>query len=154
MRKIFYSSRSNNSKMLNTRNFMRTQTPQKLDATLVPSLMILSILYTADAENNRCTWSLPPLQHKRNTDLGLYTSLFQSGWRPTDSSSIDQNMSFYGAPPSDVAVYLTTAPSRLIDDTEVRETDTMATLESNLISAACMTMMIHVGQPALSTASD
>jgi len=41
------------------------------------------------------------------------TSLFQSGWRPTDSSSIDPSLSFYGAPPSGVAVYLTTAPSRL-----------------------------------------
>ena len=60
------------------------------------------------------------------------TSLFQSGWRPTDSSSIDQSMSFYGAPPSDVAVYLTTAPSRLIDDTEVRKADTTVTMASTL----------------------
>src|SRR6218665_322055 len=39
------------------------------------------------------------------------TSLFQSGWRPTDSSSIDPSLSFYGAPPSGVAVYFTTAPT-------------------------------------------
>src|SRR6218665_3919873 len=42
------------------------------------------------------------------------TSLFQSGWRPTDSSSIDPSLSFCGAPPSGVAVYLTTAHSRLM----------------------------------------
>jgi len=54
MRKVFYSSRSSPSKMLHTRNFMRTQTRKTLDATLDSSVMILSILYrpTADAENN------------------------------------------------------------------------------------------------------
>jgi len=35
------------------------------------------------------------------------TSSFQSGWRPTDSISIHPSLSFYGASPSGVAVYLT-----------------------------------------------
>ena len=58
-------------------------------------------------------------------------SLFQSGWRPTDSSSIDPSLSFYGAPPSGVAVYFA------LDDTEFREADATAALESTL-TAACL----------------
>ena len=74
--------------MLHTRGFMRTQTPKKLDATLVPSLIILSILYTAEAENNRCTRPPPPLLHKQNTDLGLLLYFRVDGVEPTQAQSI------------------------------------------------------------------
>ena len=53
-----------------------------------PSLMILSILYTADAENNRCTWPPPPLLLKRNTALGLILYFRVDGVQPTEAQSI------------------------------------------------------------------
>jgi len=74
--------------MLHTRNCMRTQTPKKLDSTLVTPLMILSILYTTDAENNGCTWILKPLLHKRNTALGLLLYFKVDGVQPTQTQSI------------------------------------------------------------------
>ena len=76
--------------MLHARNFMRTHTPKKLEATLVPSLMILSVLYTADAENNRCrpTWPPPQLLHKRNTALDLILYFRVDGVQPTQAQSI------------------------------------------------------------------
>ena len=62
------------------------------------------------------------------------TSLFQSGWLQTDSSSIDPSLSFYGAPPSGAAVQFDYSTFAL-DDTEVREADTTAALESTLTAA-------------------
>jgi len=86
MRKIFYSSRV----LIKccTQEILCAQTPKKLDATLVPPLMILSILYTADADNNRCTWPPPPLLHKRNTALGLLLYFRVDGVQPTQAQSI------------------------------------------------------------------
>src|SRR6218665_1533963 len=81
-----------------------------------------------------------------------FTSLFQSGWLPTDSSSIHPSLSFYGSPPQRRRLldYITFA----LGDTEVRPADTTATLESTL-TAVIMTMTVHVSQPLfLSTASD
>ena len=53
---------------------------------------ILFVLYTADAENNRCTWTTPLLLHKRYTALLLHFRV--NGVQPTQAQSL-QILSFY-----------------------------------------------------------
>ena len=86
---------------------------QKSRANIGP---IHFVLYSADAENNGCrpTWPPPPpLLHKRYTALFLHFRV--DGVQATQAQSIPLSMSFYGAPPSGVTVYLTTVtPSHLV----------------------------------------
>src|SRR6218665_3616629 len=70
---------------------------------------------TADGENNGCTWPppLPPLLHKRYAALFLHLRV--DGVQPTQAQSIQLSLSFYGASPSGVVVYLTAVtPSHLV----------------------------------------
>src|SRR6218665_2008171 len=66
---------------------------------------IAFVLLSADADNTRFAWPSPPL-HASQT-IHSFTSSFQSGWRPTDSSSIHPSLNVHGAPPSGVAIYIT-----------------------------------------------
>src|SRR6218665_3633608 len=72
-----------------------------------------------------------------------FTSLFQSAWLPTDSSSIHPSLRFYGSPlpRRRLLDYITFA----LGDTEVRPADTTATFGVHFDS--CMTMTVHVSQP-------
>jgi len=49
-------------------------------------ILFVGLLYTADAENNRCAWPPPPLLHKRYTALLLYFRV--DGFQPTQAQSI------------------------------------------------------------------
>src|SRR6218665_1888900 len=123
MRKIFYSSRV--QVKCCTKEILCAHRLLKIRGNIGP---ILFVLYTADAENNRCAWPPPPLLHKQY--MHSFTSLFQSGWLPTDSSSIHPSLSFYGSthPRRRLLDYITFA----LGVTDVRPADTTATLGSTL----------------------
>src|SRR6218665_1101943 len=105
MRKIFYSSRV--LVKCCTQEILCAHRLLKITGNIGP---IHFVLYTADAENNRCAWPPQTLLHKR-----YFTFSFQSGWRPSVSSSIHPSLSFDDALPSSVAVYSTTVtPSHLV----------------------------------------
>src|SRR6218665_1652529 len=57
---------------------------------------ILFVLYTADAENNRCTIvGYMAFSTTATQTIHSFTSSFQSEWRPTGSSSTHPILSFY-----------------------------------------------------------
>src|SRR6218665_737058 len=72
------------------------------------------------------------------------TSLFQSGWLPTDSSSIHPSLSFYGESPPRRRLldYITFA----LGDTELGPADTTAILGDSVHFDSCMTLTAHVSQ--------
>jgi len=69
-----------------------------------------------------------------------FASSFQSGWRPTDSSSIHTSLNFHDAPAS--GRHLLDCSIFALGDTEVRPADTTATFGVHCDS--CMTMTVHV----------
>jgi len=76
---------------------------------------ILFVLYTVDAENNRGTWPILLLLYTNDIHVHVgYTALLLrfrvNGVQPTQAQPIQVGVSI-GAPPSGVAVYLTTVPS-------------------------------------------
>jgi len=68
--------------------------------------MILSTLYTTDAENNRCTWTPPPLLHKRNTALGLLLYFRVDGVQPIQAQSFQVWVSMVHHPPASPSTWL------------------------------------------------
>src|SRR6218665_877196 len=76
---------SSPSKMLHTRNFMCTQTPKKLDATLVPSLMILSMLHGVSIKSKaNCLYHIYRLPDRIILKLSRYFPYFIPPTHPTN----------------------------------------------------------------------
>jgi len=101
MRKFFYTSRI--LVKYCTKEILCAHRLLKIRGNIGP---ILFVLYTADAENNRLHGLRTPLLlHKRCTALLLHFRV--NGVQPTQTQSIQVWVSI-GAPPSGVAVYLTT----------------------------------------------
>ena len=135
MRNIFYSSRV--IVKCCTKEILCAHRRLKIRANIGP---ILIVLYTADAENNRCAGPPPPLLHKRYIALLLYFRV--DGFQPTQAQSIQVwVLSFYGSPPPRrrLLPYIIFA----LGDTEVRPADTNATLESTL-TAVCLWRLMWV----------
>src|SRR6218665_2852857 len=109
MRKIFYSSRV--VVKCCTKEILCAHRLLKIRGNIGPILFV-GLLYTADAENRPNKMCMASSTTATQT-IHSFTSLFQSGWLPTDSSSTHPSVSFYGSPTRAprVAVYLTTLPS-------------------------------------------
>jgi len=96
------------------------------------------------------------LHHCHTNETQIKAYFFISEWNASNRLKLNRSKSEF------LHVWCTTLRRRrlldyrtfALDDTEVRQADTTAALESTLTAVACMTMTVHVSQPVLSTASD
>src|SRR6218665_1868258 len=92
MRTIFYTSRVLGRYF--TKEILCAHRLLRIRGNIGP---ILFVLYTADAESNRCRPYMAMMAYSTTATQTIhsFTSSFQSEWRPTDSSSTHPSLSYF-----------------------------------------------------------